>query len=294
MNNYTIKESLRLSFMNSNRVTVLTGAGVSAESGIPTFRGSEGYWTVGSKNYQPQEIATCAMLKKMRDEVWKWYLYRLGVCRSAKPNPGHLAIVEMEQILGDRFTLITQNVDGLHIRAGNSQNRTFQIHGNIGYMRCDKSCSMKLYPISDEMPPVSRGENLSDREWQLLKCPGCGGPTRPHVLLWDECYNEEYYCFHSALKVAKETDLLFVVGTTGATNLPNQIVTQVVSQGGTVIDINIEKTRFSEMALSSNQGFFWQSPSGEALPQVVEILKSSLDLSINRFPNGSPNNSSIL
>ncbi|MBF0200736.1 MAG: RNA polymerase subunit sigma [Desulfamplus sp.] len=273
MINPTIEESLRLSFLNSKRITVLTGAGVSAESGIPTFRGSEGYWTVGSKNYHPQEIATYAMFGKMRHEVWKWYLYRLGVCRSAKPNPGHLAIVEMEQILEDRFTLITQNVDGLHIRAGNSQKKTYQIHGNIDYMRCDKFCSMTIYPIPDDIPLISRGDDLSGKDWQLLSCPGCGCPTRPHVLLWDESYNEEYYRFHSALKVAEETDLLFIVGTTGATNLPNQIVTQVLYQGGTVIDLNIEKTRFSEMALSSNQGFFWQSPSGEALPQIAEILK---------------------
>ena len=85
----------------------------------------------------------------------------------------------------DKFTLITQNVDGLHIRAGNSHNRTYQIHGNIEYMRCDQSCSMTLYPIPDDMPPISRDEDLSDKEWELLKCPGCGGKTRPHVLLWD-------------------------------------------------------------------------------------------------------------
>ncbi len=280
MMNHTIEESFGLSFINSNHITLLTGAGVSAESGIPTFRGSEGYWTIGSKNYQPQEIATYAMFSKMPYEVWKWYLYRLGVCRSAKPNPGHLAIVEIEQILRDKFTLITQNVDGLHIRAGNSHNRTYQIHGNINYMRCDKSCSMTFHPIPDDMPHISRGDDLSDKDRQLLKCPECGGSTRPHVLLWDEYYNEDYYRFHSALKVAAKTDLLLVIGTTGATNLPNQIVTQVLLQGGTVIDINIEKTRFSEMALSSSQGFFWQSPSGEALPQVLEILK--------KMPNKTP------
>ena len=77
----------------SGRITVLTGAGISAESGIPTFRGPEGYWTVGSKVYQPQEMATFHMFSQQPDEVWKWYLYRMGICNQAQPNPGHMALV---------------------------------------------------------------------------------------------------------------------------------------------------------------------------------------------------------
>jgi len=94
-------------------ITLLTGAGVSAESGIPTFRGREGYWTVGSKNYQPSGIATLSMLQQNPKEGWKWFLFRRGFCEAATPNPGHLAIAQMEERLGSRFRLITQNVDGL-------------------------------------------------------------------------------------------------------------------------------------------------------------------------------------
>ena len=107
-------------------LVVLSGAGISAESGIPTFRGKEGYWTVGSTEYHPQEMATFAMFTREPEAIWGWYLYRRTVCHEAGPNAGHQAVVRMEQALGDRFLLITQNVDGLHLRAGNSLERTFQ------------------------------------------------------------------------------------------------------------------------------------------------------------------------
>ena len=268
-----IEKALNQLLDYSKQITVLTGAGVSAESGIPTFRGPEGYWKVGSQNYQPQEIATFSAFQQMPDEVWKWYIFRLGVCRTAEPNPGHQALVEMEKILGDRFTLITQNVDGLHIRAGNSIERTYQIHGNIEYMRCMAPCREAIIPISQKMPAISREEELPEKYWELLRCPDCGGQTRPHVLLWDEFYNEHHYRFHSALDIALKTDLLIIAGTTGATNLPNQIVSQVMATGGTVIDINIEKNIFSDMAQKSRNGFFWKSTSGSAFPQIVKVLK---------------------
>ena len=107
--------------VSGGRVVFLTGAGVSAESGIPTFRGQEGYWTVGSREYHPQEMATQASFTKMPRECWRWYLYRRGVCNAAQPNAGHEALVRAERALKDRFRLITQNVDGLHRRAGNIQ-----------------------------------------------------------------------------------------------------------------------------------------------------------------------------
>ncbi len=123
----------------SKPITILSGAGISAESNIPTFRGPEGFWTIGSKEYHPQEMATYRMFKLKPWEVWKWYLYRLDICRKAEPNPGHTTISEMEKYFGNRFTLITQNVDNLHLRAGNSLNRTYQIHGNIFFPVANKN-----------------------------------------------------------------------------------------------------------------------------------------------------------
>ncbi len=252
-------------------ITVLTGAGVSAESGIPTFRGPEGYWRVGSVNYQPHEISTYTMLQEQPLEVWKWFLYRRGVCRAAEPNPGHLAIVRMEALLGERFRLVTQNVDGLHLRAGNSLERTYQVHGNLNYMRCF-TCSGSVKPVPESIGPKERGEDLSPDEIDALKCPGCGAMTRPHVLLWDEIYNEEFYRFESSLKTGADTALLIIVGTAGATNLPNQLVAQVFHNQGTIIDINIEKNRFSETALRSPHGLFCEGASAAILPEIVDKI----------------------
>jgi NAD-dependent deacetylase len=130
------------------RLVFLTGAGISAESGIPTFRGEEGYWTIGSKVYQPQEMATWSNFSQMPLEVWRWYLYRRAICHHAEPNPAHLALADLEKNFGDGFTLVTQNVDGLHLRAGNSFARTYQIHGNIDYMRPYQGDSSTLVPVT--------------------------------------------------------------------------------------------------------------------------------------------------
>ena len=261
----------------SGRLTILTGAGISAESNIPTFRGPEGYWTIGSNEYQPQEMATYRMFRQKSEEVWKWYLYRIGVCTKAQPNPGHHALVEMETLFKDRFTLITQNVDNLHLRAGNSLLKTFQIHGNVFFMRCADECNREVLQIPKNLTGRGKNDTLTEVDRQLLKCPYCGSLARPHVLWFDEMYNEHYYRYYSALKVAGETDLLLVVGTSGATSLPNQVVWEVKHRNGIIIDINIEKNPFSIIALNSRQGFFIKRPSSEALPEIVERLKAVME-----------------
>lgn len=267
----TIKQKLQTILTPQTRVTVLTGAGISAESGIPTFRGPEGYWTVGSQEYHPQEMATYRMFQQKPDEVWHWYLYRRSVCRGAGPNPGHLALVDLEQKLGERFTLITQNVDGLHLRAGNSLERTYQIHGNVDYMRCDAACTLDIYAISNTIPPKTKTDTLTEADRAALRCPKCRGRTRPHVLWFDEFYNENYYRYQSALQTAEETDVLIVVGTSGKTSLPYQVAVKVVLRRNLMIDINLEKNIFSEMALR-NDGYFIQAPSGEVLPGLVAVF----------------------
>jgi len=258
------------------RVTVLTGAGISAESGIPTFRGPEGYWTVGSKVYQPQEMATQAMFARRPEAVWRWYLYRRGVCLHAEPNAGHRALAQLEARLGDRFTLITQNVDGLHLRAGNSAARTYQIHGNIHFMRCAQSCTADVYPIPASVPPKGKDDPLTDADRRALRCPRCGGMTRPHVLWFDEYYDETWYRFKSSLRVAAQTDLLIVVGTSGATNLPNQVAWQVTRRGGVVVDVNLQTNPFAELARATG-GFALQGPAAQILPALAETLERGAD-----------------
>lgn len=251
-------------------VTVLTGAGISAESGIPTFRGPEGYWTVGSKVHQPQEMATQAMFRRDPQAVWQFYLWRLGVCRQACPNSGHEALVELEKQLGPRFTLITQNVDNLHLRAGQSPQRTYQIHGNLTYARCSAGCSRQVVPIPPEVTPKAKQEPVSRAEWQHLQCPRCKALLRPHVLWFDECYDEAYYRLDSSLEAARRTALLIVVGTSGATNLPAQIVSRVYHQGGFIIDINPESNPFGNLAQTYDKGLAIQAKSGLVLGEMVQ------------------------
>lgn len=260
------------SAQKAQQVTVLTGAGISAESGIPTFRGKEGYWTVGSREYHPQEMATLEMFRKQPLEVWEWYCYRLSVCANSRPNPGHQALVRLEELIEDRFTLITQNVDGLHLSAGSSPKRTFQIHGNIHFMRCSVECSSELYPVPEFIPKGQVSKHFSRELLEKLRCPKCGQRTRPHVLWFDESYDETFFKFNSSLAIANQTDLLVIVGTSGATTLPNHIVQMVIQRGGLVFDINIEANLFGDLA-SENQGCSLQGPSGEILPKLVESLE---------------------
>lgn len=253
------------------RLVVLTGAGISAESGIPTFRGPEGYWTVGAKEYRPEEMATFQMFRQAPDEVWQWYLYRRGVCNRAEPNKGHEAVVRMEEILSDRFLLITQNVDGLHVRAGSTMERTYEIHGNINRMRCAKECCREIFPMPEAVGSKEKHELLTDEDRALLVCPRCGGPSRPHVLWFDECYDEEHFRFSSSIQAAGEADVLISVGTSGATNLPMQVGGIVARRGALIIDVNPEPNPFSHLAEQSG-GFFCQGPGGEVLPRIVEAL----------------------
>jgi NAD-dependent deacetylase len=121
----------------------------------------------------------------------------------------------MESHLGDRFTLITQNVDNLHILAGNSLSRTLQIHGNIFQARCASACTNEIIALPDGLSPKKKGEALTAIDRKHLKCPACGSWLRPHVLWFDETYNEHHYYYNSALETAKRTRLLITVGTTG-------------------------------------------------------------------------------
>jgi NAD-dependent deacetylase len=270
-----IEERLIEAALSEQQITVLTGAGISAESGIPTFRGPEGYWTVGSSRYQPQEMATLAMFQKEPEAVWSWYLYRMGVCRQAAPNTGHRALVGMERLLGDRYALVTQNVDNLHHRAGAATERMHEIHGNIFKVRCSSACTPALRPLPAAAPPKATGENLTADEVAHLRCPNCGAWLRPHVLWFDECYDEAYFHFETVLTLARRTDLLLIVGTSGATNLPAQVATTVARRGATLIDINIEPDPFSRLAEFSPGGGFIRAPSGQALPECLAILEKA-------------------
>jgi len=264
----------------SKNVVVLTGAGISAESGIPTFRGSDGYWTVGSENYRPQELATWEKFDEMPDELWKWYQYRWGVCRSAKPNAGHHALVELEQMLGDNFRLATQNIDALHIQAGSDPARICEIHGRIEHMRCDErvagSCLHGLdltdplnfeaaWSCMEKTPQPHQDESLE----QLPHCKRCGVRQRPKILWFDECYNEAIYRSKTASEAAANCDVLLVVGTQLTTGLPSSMVSAARKAGAIIVRLDalldLEDHKFNGM-------LHIRGKSGEVLPRVLQEL----------------------
>jgi len=255
----------------AGRVVALTGAGISAESGIPTFRGKEGFWVVGSRNYMPQEMATHAMFMIRPEEVWRWYLYRFGVVRHAEPNAGHRALVDLERALGDRFTLVTQNIDGLHRRAGSSEERTYCIHGDAAWVRCNYDCGAGRLPLPD-MGVRDAATPFGEEDRRKLTCPKCGNWLRPHVLWFDEYYDEENYRFESTMRAAREADLLLVVGTSGATNLPMRVGETCFATGAALVDVNPEENPFSDLAEQSPRGFFARGTATERLPDIVRAL----------------------
>ena len=254
-------------------ILILTGAGISAESGIPTFRGPEGYWTIGGQNYRPEELATLSTFRRLPEDIWGWYLYRRGVCARAVPNAAHDALAQLEQSLGDRMTLVTQNVDGLHLRAGNTLSRTWQIHGNVQFMRCADACGAEPLPVPADLPLDWPRDNPIDTcHWQRLQCPRCRGRTRPHVLWFDECYDEEHYHFDSSMNAAATTDLLIVIGTSGATNLPMQIGRLAAQRNIPTVVINRDPNPFSELIETRGHGWFLEGTAGELVPAVVATL----------------------
>jgi NAD-dependent deacetylase len=250
---------------------VVTGAGISAESGIPTFRGEEGYWTVGSTHYHPTELATNRAFQSIPEDSWCWYLYRRGVCNRAQPNSGHQALVQMEAAMGGRFLLVTQNVDGLHRRAGNSAERVYEVHGNINRMRCWQECTLETFLIPEEIGPKEKGERLSDRERELLVCPHCQGRARPHVLWFDEAYDEERFRLASSQRAVVNAEVLVTVGSSGSTTLPMRMARLASAYGVILIDINTETNPFAQLAQSSG-GIWMQQPAGQALNELLEIL----------------------
>jgi NAD-dependent deacetylase len=252
------------------RVLALTGAGVSAESGIPTFRGKEGYWTIGAREYHPQELATHEAFVAMPWSVWAWYLYRRGVCRRATPNAAHTALVRLATALGDRFALVTQNVDGLHRRAGSPEATTFPIHGDISLMRCAHDCVPDRWPVPDGVPDLDKGAEVSEAARALLRCPRCGAMSRPHVLWFDESYDEERYHLDTVRRLASGAALLIVTGTSAQTNLPWQVVTLAGRNAAVIVDVNVEDNPFGEIAARS--GGVIRAPAATAIPAIVDSL----------------------
>ncbi len=169
--------------------------------------------------------------------------------------------MQLDERLGERFRLVTQNVDGLHLRAGGDPGRIYQIHGNIDLCRCVRGCA----PLVRQLP--------EDAGAQTLRC-GCGDRLRPHVLWFDESYDEPLYRYVSTLRVAQNAAALIVVGTSGATTLPARMCEMVAARGAPLVVVDVEPTAFSELAGSTANGLFLRGAAAHLVPAIAAQIAS--------------------
>lgn len=226
-------------------LVILTGAGVSAESGVPTFRGPDGLW----HQFRAEDLATPEAFARHPKLVWEWYDWRRQKIHSVKPNPAHLVIARWEKYFPS-FVLITQNVDGLHEKAGST--KILELHGNIWKLRCTQEGQVfenRQVPLS-QLPPL---------------CPDCGSLLRPHVVWFGEALPSDV--LEAALEACYRSRVMMVVGTSAwvqpAASLP--LIAQ--RHGAQIIEINLEPTPLSSYADYSIFG-----KAGEILPLIDKLL----------------------
>lgn len=242
----------------SQRLVVLTGAGVSKESGVPTFRDAmDGLWA----RYDPGELATEQAFRRNPRLVWDWYEYRRGLVNQAVPNPGHLALAALEALL-PQVVVVTQNVDDLHQRAGSTD--IVPLHGAIMQNKCFDNCQgeptlVDIAGLEDSVPEAGPP-----------RCPYCGGWVRPDVVWFGE--NLPLGALHRALALAEAADVMLVVGTSGVIQPAASLPFVAQRAGATVIEANPNRSEITPLA-----AVWLDAPSGETLPQVVEVIRTGLD-----------------
>ena len=261
-----------LSRARRNNITFLTGAGVSSASGIPTYRGADGIWVKGTKFYKPESFGTFKHFSNNADEVWQYTFFRKKMFAEAKPNEAHFSLVSIEGTLRERFHLITQNIDNLHQRAGSKN--MYEIHGNLREMRCADECSKTVYRVPEEIALKGHEEDLTYDEKALLVCPKCGEVTRPNILWFDEYYNERNFKVDTTLRIAKNSSLLMILGSSGATNLPNALVRQTLQYGGFVIDVNLEDNSFTENFKDKKHYYSYRG----SVAQFLNLFKAQIEV----------------
>jgi NAD-dependent deacetylase len=238
-----ISTGLIRSLRQAQFVTVMTGAGTSAESGVPTFRDAQtGLWA----KYDPQELATPQAFRRQPALVWEWYAWRRELVGRAQPNPGHHALVELARLV-PRLTLITQNVDGLHQRAGSQD--VIELHGNIGRTKCfDEDRIVESWPMSDSVPP---------------HCPHCGGMLRPDVVWFGESLPR--VALESAIQAARSCNLFLSVGTSAMVQPAASLAYEALHHGAVVVEINLGPTPLTDHVHHALHG-----PAGHILPRLLQ------------------------
>jgi NAD-dependent deacetylase len=228
----------------AGRVAALTGAGVSAESGVPTFREAQtGLWT----RYRPEDLATPEAFLRNPRLVWEWYAWRRQTVAQAVPNAGHLALAALERRI-PQFTLITQNVDGLHQRAGSR--KVIELHGNIGRTKCfAEGTVLESWPQTDEVPP---------------RCPQCGGFLRPDVVWFNEPLPAE--ALTRAEAEADQCDVFLVIGTSSLVQPAAGLPLTAKRAGAILVEVNPAPT-----PLTGRADYALRAPSGVVLPALLSL-----------------------
>lgn len=244
MDEIVIPSALIQSLRTASRVAVLTGAGISAESGVPTFRDAQ---SVLWARYRPEELATPGAFKRDPRLVWEWYEWRRNLVTDAKPNLGHRSLVIMETQVPD-FTLITQNVDGLHQMAGSKN--VIEIHGNMHRSKCSNEGTIFDQPeLYEDKPPL---------------CPDCGAYLRPDVVWFGESLPPE--ALQASWESAQNCDLFLSIGTSALVEPAATLPLLAQENGAEVAEINIQETR-----LTPHASYFIVGSAAQVLPELVKI-----------------------
>ncbi len=240
----TIPDDLIERLRSAKAVAVLTGAGVSAESGVPTFRGDEGLW----KKFRAEELATVDAFMSNPTLVWEWYLFRRELIGKVEPNEGHYMLVQLEKYYND-FTLITQNVDGLHRRAGSMN--VLELHGNITKNKC-----------FDCGKPYSGEIDLDDGQLPLCDC---NGRIRPDVVWFGELLPARV--INKAYEASSRAEIFISIGTSAIVHPAASLPMAAKKEGAYLVEINLEPTPMTDICDCSLLG-----KSGEILPKLTELM----------------------
>lgn len=249
--NVDFSARLLSALVKAQNVVAFTGAGISAESGVPTFRGADGIW----KKFRAEELANVSAFMKNPELVWEWYVHRKKIIAGIQPNGGHYALAAMERMFA-HFAVITQNIDNLHQRAGSKA--VYELHGNIerNYcMKCGTPCSNEDTFGRDEFKVPPGGP----------RCTKCGGLIRPDVVWFGEMLPEDEW--EMSVRAAESADVLFSIGTSGVVYPAASIPLMAKQQGAYVIEINPEPTPLTDLADELLMG-----PSGVILPRLYQRL----------------------
>lgn len=239
------QDNLLEKFADAHSIAVLTGAGISAASGVPTFRGKDGLW----KNFKADELANFNAFLRNPELVWEWYIWRRELISNVEPNEAHYALVKLETII-ENFVIITQNVDNLHRLAG-SQN-IIELHGNIMQNKC-ADCHK---PYIGEISLVNG----------IPKCQQCGGSIRPDVVWFGEFLPEG--SIQSAQSWAMEVQIFIVVGTSGVVEPAASLPLIAKSNNALLIEINTERT-----PLTPHMDEFFADSADEVLPELIKAVQ---------------------